>query len=299
MTISKTGRSPAAQPPQPTRAPKSAPRSEAAAAAATTGKGWVPGVASSPTRTWGPYGITRQPAAEDWNFESSVRAFQKDVPAKVRDAMSSATDAQLRKGLSRSWTQEISHGGKTEKMTVELTQKLIPVPYETFMARLPPDQWGGPNLARSLGGEVKVLETDAQGRPTKQVERMVLAQDDLLPHLGPLGRSLAGKFANDMTKTETITRGADRSRVDWRVFGSDNGSTLADLGSVTFERRGQGTLVTFHSAHKLGVPGSNVLGGKPLPIPAELIGLPLQSAFLAHANRYAAIVEGAKGGFER
>lgn len=47
------------------------------------------------------------------------------------------------------------------------------------------------NLARYLGGEVQPLAYDAQGRPTRQLERMVLAQDDLATLFGPVARTVA------------------------------------------------------------------------------------------------------------
>lgn len=255
--------------------------------------GWTPsskaGAAASQAN---PYGVTLKPRAEDWTFQRDVKAFQesKNLPAAAQRAMGQASEAQLLRGISRSWVQNVTQGGKTEKMTVELTRKLIPVPYETFVATLPPAQWGGSNLARYLGGEVQVLARDEQGRPTRQIERMVLAQDDLAPLLGPHAQRLAGKFANDMTKAETITYSDTSARVEWRVFGSDNGSTLADLGSVTFEKAGAGTLVTFHSAHKLGVPGTALIGAPPIGLPAALVGKPLEGAFLAHVNHYQAVV---------
>lgn len=255
--------------------------------------GWAPKVGAAHGSRAGAYAITTQPGAKDWAFAGLVQDFQAKVPARVQRDVAGASEAQLRRGVSHSWTQDVvqTPGAKPEKMTVELTKKLIPVPYDAFIAKVPPDKWGGPNLARFLGGEVRVVERDAQGRPTKQVERMVLAQDDLAPLLGPHAQRLAGAFANDMTKAETITYEKDRARVDWRVYGSDNGSTLADVGSVTFERAPGGTMVTFHSAHKLGVPGMGLVGLEPLPLPAGLIGKPLEGAFLAHANRYEALVK--------
>jgi hypothetical protein len=75
------------------------------------------------------------------------------------------------------------------------------------------------------------------------------------------------------------------------VYGSDNGSTLADLGSVTFEKAGEGTLVTFHSAHKLGVPGTQLLPSAPSALPPALVGKPLENAFLAHANHYEQVLQ--------
>lgn len=261
-----------------------------AATPTTVERGWAPRVGGRPPAAH--YGVTLRPAADDWNFTGAVHEFQKPehIPPGARAHFAAATDAQLKKGMSESWTQDVTVGGKQERMTVELTKKLIPVPYETFMKRLPANAWGGPNLARYLGGEVQTVARDAQGRPTKQLERMVLAQDDLAPLLGEHAQRFAGKFANDMTKAETISYGENASRVDWRVYGSNNGSTLADVGSVTFEKAGEGTLVTFHSAHKLGVPGTAQLGLPPIALPAELVRKPLEQAFLAHANHYADVV---------
>ena len=61
----------------------------------------------------------------------------------------------------------------------------------------------------------------------------------------------------DMTKVENIVYDDNGATVFWKVMHSDNGSVIADVGSVDFRAYDQNsTLVTFHSAHKLsgGMP---------------------------------------------
>lgn len=127
-------------------------------------------------------------------------------------------------------------------MAVEYTAGVTDVPFDAFVALLPAQDWGV-ELDHDLGGERQILDTDAQGRAVSQVERMVLSalpcdfEDALLNQ--------------DMTKAERILYGDDAITVYWRVYYSDNGTTAADVGSVSFVRHDAGTQVVFHSAHSL------------------------------------------------
>jgi hypothetical protein len=164
--------------------------------------------------------------AEDYvSMESKVALLEK-----AETPMDAQTRARLEKGeIVSSWRP--AGDGRIE----ELTQGLVNVPLETFLQRLPTKDWGK-NLSDWKGGEVK---PDGAGR---QVERMVMRMP---------GKDL------DMTKVETLSdikdeKGAlNGQRVRWEVLKSDNGTVVTDTGTLRFERFGDKTLVTWHSAHKL------------------------------------------------
>jgi hypothetical protein len=201
-----------------------------------------------------------------------VETFEAATPAAARAALDEASDDHLRSVVSRTYVQPVAEtvGGEPVEAAVEITRGLIDVPYETFIALLPPETWGV-RLAHYLGGEVEVYERDAQERATRQLERMVLS---------PLPCDLEGPLSNnDMTKVERIVYGPDSAKVYWRVMHSDNNSTVSDVGSVEFRSRGAGTLVTFHSAHRL-----NALGG--IPIPLTLLRPALAATFTDFVEGY-------------
>jgi hypothetical protein len=159
------------------------------------------------------------------SMESKVAQLEKaELP------MDASTRAKLEKGeIVSSWRP--AGDGRVE----ELTQGLVDVPLETFLKRMPAKDWGK-NLSDWKGGEVK---PDGDGR---QIERMVMRMP---------GKDL------DMTKVETISDMRDEkgaltgARVRWEVLKSDNGTVVTDTGTLRFERYGDKTLVTWHSAHKL------------------------------------------------
>ncbi len=88
----------------------------------------------------------------------------------------------------------------------------------------------------------------------------------------------------DMTKVEVIEYGADQAVVYWRVMYSDNDSTETDVGSVTFARHDDGTLITFHSAHRLNAPGG-------IHIPNDVVQWVLRTFFVEHIIHYGEIVD--------
>lgn len=136
-----------------------------------------------------------------------------------------------------------SRPGK-EGMVEEWTEGLIPLPFEEFVKKIPPEKWG-PNLADYIGGEIKPYGKD------RQIERMVLK--------GPLQNL-------DMTKIEQIVKKYDSqgrlvsAKIIWEVKKSDNGSVVTDTGHVTFSRYGKKyTKVLFQSSHKLNTFPFNVV----------------------------------------
>ncbi|MBI2519566.1 MAG: hypothetical protein HYV97_04090 [Bdellovibrio sp.] len=203
---------------------------------------------------------------------SLVERYQSAIPKSVRSKIERASINDLLYGVSNSYTQDIqTEPGKPSKTAaIELTRILIPISFERFSATFPAAEWGV-RLDHYLGGEVVVYERDAKGRPIRQLERMVLS---LLP-----GDLDIWSKNQDMTKLEVIRYGERRATVTWWVRYSDNRSTESDLGTVDFQASAEGTLVTFHSAHRI-----RALGG-PL-LPAFLVKPVLESFFLDHLRHY-------------
>lgn len=164
--------------------------------------------------------------------DSDFTSMQTKVAA-MEQAEPALTDAQRRKldsgEIVASWNS------RPDGLVEETTRGVVDLPLEKFLEKVPMKDWGV-NLADYMGGQVLPAGQD------RQIERMVLRMP---------GKDL------DMTKVETLheMRGADGklegSKVRWEVLKSDNGTTLADVGTLRFERWGDKTLVTFHSAHKL------------------------------------------------
>jgi hypothetical protein len=225
------------------------------------------------------YVITQGPESWEWDITGVVEAFQAAVPAAVARERDAATTADLLGGVSWTWEQEVVEpaGAAPKAMAVELSERVIEVPYAAFSQALAAEDWGV-SLAFYLGGEVRVNERDAQGRAVRQHERMVL---------NPFPCDMDTRLANnDMTKVEVIEYGSDWARVNWRVYYSDNDSTEADVGSVEFSAHdARSTRVTFHSAHRLNAP----LG---IHIPNDVVRAVLKGYFLDHIRRYAQLVGG-------
>ena len=189
------------------------------------------------------YPISWQATDEDFDIIDEITAFLQEIPADIQQRFESATKRELEYIITESYEQDI--GAHT--MQVEKTQGIIGVPLSTFFHVISPDQWGV-RLADYMGGEVIVHKLDGDGNVVWQVERMVLSTvTSQLDCTDPL----------DMTKVENIVYDDNGATVFWKVMHSDNGSVIADVGSVDFRAYDQNsTLVTFHSAHKLsgGMP---------------------------------------------
>jgi len=216
--------------------------------------------------------------AQDWDVVEVVKKFQTAAPANKVAEIQDASYAQLSKGLSVSYQQDVAEelGGPTRPMAVELTRQLVAIAYDEFIDKLAPQDWGI-KLDHYLGGEVKVYETDAQGRATRQLERMVLS-----PFPCDWESALSN---NDMTKVEVIEYGPNWATVYWRVMYSNNNSTETDVGSVDFWGvDDETTLVTFHSAHRLNAPGG-------IHIPNDLLEPALRMTFLDFVRHYAKLVD--------
>ncbi len=223
------------------------------------------------------YFITVPPQDADFDIVGLVDEYQALVPETVAVDFLYATREDLLDGMARTWEQDVAElpGATPKSMAVELSKLLVEVDFDQFTQRLPPQDWGV-ELAFYLGGELIVYEEDAQGRAVRQAERMVLS---------PLKIDMDLRLGNmDMTKVEVIRYEADRVKVYWRVYFSDNDSTEADVGSVELIRHDESsTLVVFHSAHRLNAPGG-------IHLPNDIVQYSLQTFFLDHAEHYADLV---------
>ncbi len=229
-----------------------------------------------------PIPMNFSPTPRDWSFVSTVKSFQSQVPGHVKQRLASATPRQLADAFSVSYTQKVDDGRGAGPKTaaVEITQGLVNLPLARFLEKMPADQWGT-HLDHYLGGAVKVTERSADGKPVRQVERMVLS--------GLPGDLNLRALNMDMTKVEQREERRDAAgnltgvTMYWRVHSSENKTTAMDVGSVAFEAYGQGqTRVTFHSAHRLGMDK--------LIFPAALVKPTLRSFFSDHVRHYRELV---------
>ncbi|HEY3448953.1 MAG TPA: hypothetical protein VGK67_21510 [Myxococcales bacterium] len=192
-------------------------------------------------------------------MQAKVDAMERGEPA--------LTDAQRQK-LDRGEILS-SWNSRPDGLVEELTRGVVDLPLEKFLEKIPMKDWGV-SLADYRGGEVVPAGQD------RQIERMVLRMP---------GKDL------DMTKVETLHEKKDASgklqgtQVKWEVLKSDNGTTLADVGTLRFERCGDKTLVTFHSAHKLDkFPALTAL--MPQKVKDAATGEILKMTFTKHVENY-------------
>ena len=218
----------------------------------------------------------------EFNIVGLVKDFQAQVPGRVQKKLAKASSRKLAKAHSVSYTQKVDDklGHGPRRAAVHITRGTVNMPLSTFLKRMPADQWGV-KLDHYLGGAVKVTKRDGNGRPVEQVERMVLS--------GLPGNLNIRALNLDMSKTERKVVQRDRAgnvkkvTMFWRVGDSANRTTIMDVGSVSFEAHGQGqTMVTFHSAHRLGKNG--------LQFPNLVVKPTLRGFFSDHIKHYRQLV---------
>jgi len=122
-------------------------------------------------------------------------------------------------------------------------------------------------LHQLIGRGISHVVRDNHGNVTSQIERMILKN---VP------------FNLDMTKAEIIKYEEGKITVYWRVFASENKSTLSDVGSVTFIKKDEKTSVIFRSAHQLG---SNPVIKCPIPN-LPILQKKIMQTFLKHLESY-------------
>ncbi len=218
------------------------------------------------------YLIQALPLPEIWNIKPLIINYQKQTPPEQLVILDNAKKEKLAQGVAVAFVQNVAEdfNASPKPAAVEISRILINVPYKKFIERLPIESWGS-HLAHYLGGEVKVLERNTKGQAIRQVERMVISSL-------PKDQDVYA-FNQDMTKAEQIIYEKNRSIVYWRVFHSDNDSTVMDLGSVEFAAYdANSVLVTFHSAHRLKMTG--------IPIWPPLATQSLRKTFLDHLRNY-------------
>ncbi|GGU65837.1 hypothetical protein GCM10010211_33840 [Streptomyces albospinus] len=121
------------------------------------------------------------------------------------------------------WLMRWQHLGSSILFGCERT---VNAPYAEFVRRV--------DISRTisymtdyLGGRVHVVSRDAQGRPTRQIERnLYLAQPNYMAFYG--GPPI------DVCKLESISYEERSQRIAWRTVHSPNGSAEYDDGSVAF-----------------------------------------------------------------
>lgn len=211
----------------------------------------------------GPKPITLAPVGEQAFASMEAKVAQLDRPGSL--------DAKTRARLDRGEIVTTSHP-RPDGTVEEKTMGVVDVPLEQFLQRVPTKDWGK-HLVDYQGGEVK------DAGPGRQIERMVLRMP---------GKDL------DMTKVETLKEDRDASgtlqgtRVLWEVLKSDNGTVKQDTGTLKFERYGDKTLVTWHSAHQLEkYPALTAL--VPKGVADKAVGLVLSDYFSRAIEHYRAL----------
>ncbi|MDQ1831818.1 DUF362 domain-containing protein [Massilia scottii] len=125
-------------------------------------------------------------------------------------------------------------------------QRAFPVPLAEFASRV--------DIARSIaymndyiGGELRVLTRDAQGRPLHQGERNVyLPQPNYVAWWG--GKEI------DVSKIESVHYGDGEQRMVWKTLHSENASAVFDDGIITFSATDGGTRVSIFGRQLFALP---------------------------------------------
>ncbi|WP_167090246.1 DUF362 domain-containing protein [Massilia frigida] len=135
---------------------------------------------------------------------------------------------------------------RIEQAVVFEYQREFPVPLAEFASRL--------DIARAIGymndyigGELRVLTRDKQGRPLHQAERNVyLPQPNYVAWWG--GKEI------DVFKIESVHYGDDEQRMAWKTVYSENASALYDDGIITFAASAGGTRVSVFGRQLFALP---------------------------------------------
>ncbi|HEY6136152.1 MAG TPA: DUF362 domain-containing protein [Thermoanaerobaculia bacterium] len=155
----------------------------------------------------------------------SLRSLLRDVPA---------VEGELR------WTY-------LDDAVVFEVSRLIPVPFEHFVARLDVSR-GIQYMNDYIGGRAIVVERDARGRPMLQAERnLYLPQPNYL--------ALSQGKPIDVTKLEVVEYLESRHALYWKTILSTNGSARYDDGMVELERTADGeTRATIFGRQEFTLP---------------------------------------------
>jgi hypothetical protein len=219
--------------------------------------------------------ITKMPRQEEFqDLKEVVSLLDTKMPVPVRETVDSFTIEDMEQGKALSYddtvNEYISNNKKIEKpMVVQYSVITMDASLNDFLKVIPIENWGS-HLAGWKGGEVKQIPSEPENNSRYQAERMVLA------------------LGNDMTKAEIIETTDTTASVFWRVYYSDNDSTLSDVGKLEITALGEKKIkVIFHSAHDLKFYGF-------MRLPKFIVRPGLERTFLEHLRKYKKTVLEAK-----
>jgi len=198
-----------------------------------------------------------------------VQQLNEQIQSSFGEEIENLSEEDLLKGVGFYTSQKVIESLlvlKAKRMSLEYTQKLYDIPFESFIKIIPPHDWGL-YLHKLLGRGISHVKRDTDGNIISQIERMILK---------------GVPFNIDMTKAEIIAYEEGKITVYWRVFASENKSTLSDVGSVTFAKQEGKTSVIFRSAHQLG---SNPIFECPIPN-FPILQKEIMQTFLKHLESY-------------
>jgi len=219
--------------------------------------------------------ITKMPRQEDFHdLKEVVSLLDANMPNSIREKIDNSTAEEMDQGKALSYEETVmeynSINKKTEKpMIVQYSVITMDAALNEFLKVIPLENWGS-HLSGWEGGEVRQIPTESESKSRYQAERMILA------------------LGNDMTKAEIIETTDKSASVFWRVYYSDNNSTLSDLGKLEITALGDKKIkMVFHSAHDLKFYGL-------MRLPKFMVHSGLRRTFLDHLRKYKKTVLEAK-----
>jgi len=219
--------------------------------------------------------ITQLPTQIEFqDIEEVVSLFETQMPVTMREQIANYNIEDLNFGIAASYNDSVleynSANRKIKKaMIVQYSSIIMDASLDTFLKVIPIEKWGQ-YLSGWKEGEVKEIPAETNMDLKYQAERMVLG------------------LGNDMTKAEVIKKTDSTASVFWRVYHSDNNSTLSDIGKLEIISLGKTKIkVIFHSAHDLKFYGL-------IRIPKYFVHSGLKQTFLKHLRNYKKIVTGSK-----
>lgn len=218
------------------------------------------------------YTITQMPNRDEFqDLKAVVTLLDSQMPVTVKKQISQFSGEELENGIAISYTDTITEYNTNVKMLhkpmiVEYSVMVMDISLGEFNRIIPAEKWGQ-YLSGWKGGEIKEVNDVTLKNSKYQTERMVLG------------------LGNDMTKAEIIEKSDSKISVFWRVYFSDNGSTLSDVGKLDIISIDKNKIkIIFHSAHDLKFYGL-------LRLPKSIIQKGLKQTFLKHLKQYKKVVE--------
>ncbi|MBU1218377.1 hypothetical protein KKF34_15265 [Myxococcota bacterium] len=217
----------------------------------------------------GSFGVTVKPTKYHFvDLEKVVDGISPTMPNEILKKYILIKPSEFRKGVSLSWSARIIEYDfpfKKERKPLQVELSIITVAstLKDFENRIGIQNWGR-NLEGYKGGEI--IKVSSSRKEVRQIERMVLSG------------------GNDMTKVEIIKYHENRMTVYWRVYWSDNSSTVSDVGRLDVYEVVPGELrISFLSAHDVRYHGL-------FRLPGFLLRWGLENTFLGHLKHYRKIL---------